>query len=207
MVQQDKDSKNINEIEFLPLKDKTRLNTPFILFMIINAVLIVNLILLALIAFTSDNGLSIYGVARIKGVPYDQELINDNQLRVGILRVKKLNINNLKEDDFIVVPNKKNSNYLWGAKVISIDYEKEKVVAAVNDYYVGEEEILSFDDIKGYYDGECTFFGKSIYLFSKVEGYIFIVLISLAISSGVYFSLIFKKPQTKKTSDSNDEEN
>lgn len=208
MINQDKENKKVNDQENLFLiKDKKRLNTPFILFMIINLFLFVNLILLSLIAFTADNGLSIYGVARIKGIPYDQEIINDNQLRVGILRTKKLDINNLKTGDFVVAPNKKNSNYLWGAKVVSIDFENEKVVAAVNEYYVGEEEIISFKDIKGSYDGQCTFFGKSIYLFSEIEGFFFIVLISLAISLGIYFAFIYKKPKEKEISGIEDEKN
>ncbi len=120
---------------------------------------------------------------------------------------KQLDINNLKTGDFVVAPNKKNSNYLWGAKVVSIDFENEKVVAAVNEYYVGEEEIISFKDIKGSYDGEYTFFGKSIYLFSEIEGFFFIVLISLAISLGIYFAFIYKKPKEKEISGIEDEKN
>jgi len=196
MIQKEKKQKKVLAKQEKDLVPKDKKNISFIFFVVLNALLFINIVFLGLIVFSADKGLSIYGVARIKGIPYDQETLNNNQLRVGILRTKALDINDLKEGDLVVIPNSINENYLWGAKVISVDFETNKAVTAVSEYYFGKEEILSFGDIRGYYDGECGFFGKLIYFFSQAEGFFYLILISFAISSSVYLRFIYKKKQS-----------
>lgn len=183
--------------EILPVEYKgTKLL--LILLFVVSALMILSIIALSAIVFHRDDSLSVYGVRRIKGIPYNQKIINENEMQVRVLRLKAFNSNKLQEGDYVVVPNSKNADYLWGAKVLSINFETEKVVTTVNDAFEGEEEIVSFSEIEGIYAGTCGFFGQAVYFFSQRDAFIFLVLVTFGMITSAIVFWLYLDQQNKR---------
>ena len=101
-----------------------------------------------------------FGVRRIRGIPYNQK-INENEIQGRVLRLKAFNSNKLQEGDYVVVPNSKNADYLWGAKSFQLIL-KQKSNLTVNDAFEGEEEIVSFLRLKEFMQAQ-SFWPSSIF--------------------------------------------
>lgn len=182
MVQNEKKQNKINTI----IKTKAKL----IIFIAINVLLVIQLILIGIITFSKDNGFKFYGTAYIKGIPYEQEVNENNELRVGVIKIKTFYDRDLKVDNFIIVSSSKDENYLWSAKITSINASNKTIVVSIIEWY--EEEAISLSDIHGSYAGESGIFGKMIYGLSKIEGFLFLAAISGIISVSLYFVLLKK---------------
>jgi hypothetical protein len=178
-------------------------NWKVIFFIIFSFILLVHLIGISIIVFSKDNGLSFYGVTRLEGILFDQEVDSDGDqltLQEDILRLKAIDHTKIDQSYVskkIIVQNVRETNgkdYLCVAQIISVDEENKKLTIAIMRDYT-EAEAISFDDAKGIYDGSAKLFGKMVYVSSQTEGYIFVTVASFILSISLYYGFIKTRKQ------------
>lgn len=179
-------------------------NWKIIFFSIFSVILLAHLIYISIIVFSKDNGLSVYGATRTKSISFDQEFhLNGDQLTLeeDIIRMKAIDQTKIDQsyvNQKIIIQNAREADgkdYLWVAQIISVDEENKTLKISVVQQYYTETEAISFEEVKGIYDGPVNIFGKMIYVSSQTEGYIFVTIASILLSISFYYGFIKTRKQ------------
>lgn len=163
----------------------------WIAFIAINFLLLVVLFLLGIVTASTDNGLNVYGTALEQAV-YRNQVVSDNELKVGIVRYKAIDVHQLEVgQEVLVYDETRDGDYLWVQEIIDIN--GYAITLRFNEYL--ESQVVDRSDILFLNIRDANLLGTMLYAATQPRGYVFVILFACLLSGAAYMSLVYEKKE------------
>jgi hypothetical protein len=172
-------------------ESKTSKKTKKLIFFIVLAIAVINLIFLMIPTFFENGSFLINGDKSVLAVPNDQEFgVGDNILNTKIIVIEKLNPEELENGDLIVVYGRFDKDLYWMEEVLDFDLENEILSTTFAGFILNT---YSFEEISGIYVRDANLLNIIYYVSTSIRGFIILVFVHLIIFGFVYYFFIKDK--------------